>query len=189
MKILGINFSGRTNGNCSKSLQFCLDIYKKHHHEIDFINLSEQSLEPCGSCNYNCFQANCVKNDSFNDIYHKMMEAEKIIFAVPTYCGHLSSSFFIFSERSQGFYNHSNSNEDDILRKINLIIIGNSSSGGDMALSESLCSFNNRSYFPEVLLLSSNEYGRRSILGDLVEENEIRNRLTRFSSRIIVKGQ
>jgi multimeric flavodoxin WrbA len=189
MKILGINFSGRTNGNCSQSLQFCLDVYKKNGHETKFINLSEQTLEPCGDCNYNCFQADCVKTDNFREIYLKMVEADKIIFAVPTYCGHLSSSFFIFSERSQGFYNHSNSDEDDILKKINLIIIGNSSSGGDMALSEALCIFNNRSYFPEVLLLSSIEYGRRSILGDLVEENEIRSRLTRFSNRIIAKGQ
>ena len=187
MKILGINFSARTNGNCGKSLQFCLDIYKKGNHETTLINLSEEIVEPCGNCNYNCFHADCIKVDNFNEIYSSMLRADIILFAIPTYCGNLSSSYFILSERSQGFYNHSDHNEDDILKKINLIIVGNPSSGGDMSLHESLYSFNNRNYFPEALLLSSTEYSRRSILGDLVEENEIRNRLTRFSDKVISK--
>lgn len=78
--------------------------------------------------------------------------------------------------------------ENTFLKKINLIIVGNLSSGADMAVHEALYSFINRSFYPEVILLSSEEYNTSSIKGDLVKSSEVKERLNNFIERIVSKG-
>lgn len=75
--------------------------------------------------------------------------------------------------------------ENSFLKKVNLIIIGNLSSGGDMALHEALYSFVNRSFYPEAILLSSREYNKSSIEGDLIDSNDVKNKLNNFIHNIM----
>ena len=56
-----------------------------------------------------------------------------------------------------------------------------------MAVHEALYSFANRSFYPEVILLSSQEYNSSSIDGDLVRKRGVKDRLSNFVDRIIVK--
>jgi len=49
-----------------------------------------------------------------------------------------------------------------------------------MALHEALSDFYNLNPLPETLLLSAREWGRDSLKGDLVEEPELRGRLSQF---------
>lgn len=113
------------------------------------------------------------------------MKADKIIFALPTYRGHLPSSYFTFSERLEGVSNDSIDLDDVLFKKVNLIVIGNLSAGGDMALHEALFEFTNKPFRTETLLLSSREYDKKSIHGDLINDNLVKQRLQKFIQNIL----
>jgi multimeric flavodoxin WrbA len=186
MKVLGVIFSSRKQGNCTKCMEYCLDKIKISGYEVEIINVFDYEVEGCGDCNYHCFENGaCCKEDDIPELYRKCFETDKIVFAIPTFSGHLASSYFKFWERSQSLFKDNIEYENNFLKKINLIIIGNISSGGDMALHEALYSFTNREFYPEVILLSSKEYSKSSIKGNLIESNEVKNRLNSFSEKII----
>ena len=188
MKVLGIVFSSRADGNCSNAIKYCLNKMKDRGYETEVLNIFEYDIQGCGSCNYYCFfSGECSKDDDIQQIYGKCFQADIIIFAIPTFWGHLTSQYFKFWERSQSLFKDEIEYEDTCLKKINFIIIGNLSSGGDMAVHEALYSFANRSFYPEVILLSSQEYNSSSIDGDLVRKRGVKDRLSNFVDRIIVK--
>ena len=154
---------------------------------MEFITNNNYSIEGCGGCGYFCFDnGDCFKkDDSTHRLYKKCLEADKIIFAVPTFCGHLASEYFKFWERSQSIFKDEEDYEENFLKKINFIIIGNLSSGGDMAIHEALYPFANRSFYPETIILSSREYKTSSIRGDLIDINDVKCRLKRFAVQIL----
>ena len=184
MRILGINFSYRKNGNCANCIQFCLNRLERINHETQSINISDLNISPCCDSNYSCFENKCPKDDGINDIVSECIKADKIIIALPTYRGHLPSSYFTFSERLEGI-SKANIDLDAILfKKANLIVIGNISAGGDMALHEALSEFVNKPFGIETLLLSSREYDKKSIHGDLIEDELVKQRLEKFTEDI-----
>lgn len=185
MKVLGIVFSSRKQGNCTRSVEYCLNEIRHNGYEAEIINIFDYDVQGCGDCDYYCFKCTtCCKEDDVAELYRRCFAADKIIFAIPTFCGHLASSYFKFWERSQSIFEDDTKYEDYFLKKINLIVIGNLSSGGDMALHEALYSFTNREFYPEVILLSSRDYNKSSIKGDLVESDEVKNRLRFFIKKI-----
>jgi len=189
LKALGIVFSSRDNGNCSNAIKYCLNKMKDKGYETEALNIFQYEIEGCGKCNYICFNSGeCLKKDDIPKLYKKCFDADKIIFAIPTFCGHLTSQYFKFWERSQSLFKDEIEYENTFLKKINLIIVGNLSSGADMAVHEALYSFINRSFYPEVILLSSEEYNTSSIKGDLVKSSEVKERLNNFIERIVSKG-
>ncbi len=177
MKILGIAFSARREGNCLKTVEYVLSIFKEKGIETEVINTFHAKIYPCSHCAYECFNdKECPVADDVPDIYIKCQTADSLVFAVPTYGGHLSSLYFAFKERGQSV------RCKDFLKRVNLIVIGNLSSGGDMALHEALYDF---TVSPETLLLSADEYGRHSLEGDLIEVSAVRLALDRFADRIM----
>lgn len=188
MKVLGLNFSSRKNGNCFNTLDYCLKQFKEIDHDIEVINFFDFNISPCGMCGYQCFQAgSCVKQDEARPLFEKLAAADIILSAVPTFRGHLASSYFVLSERAQGAFPKELHYEVDYLKKLHFIVIGNLSSGADMALHEAFYDFTNKDFYPESLLLSSREYERSSIKGDIIEEPLVRNRLEHFVNRIAKK--
>lgn len=188
MKIIGIGFSARKQGNCLKLLEYCLENFKERGFETEFLNAYDLKITPCSHCNYECFaHKECSTKDDVSEVYKKCEAADIIIFAIPTYSGHLSSIYFAFTERAQPIFKSFQECAEKLLKKINFIIIGNLSSGGDMALHEALYSFANLDFWPETVLFSAREYGRNSIKGDLIEVPEVKKRLDRFVEMILEK--
>ncbi len=192
MKALGVAFSARQEGNCLKSLDYCLTALKEKGYKVKLINVYDHQITPCSHCGYECFSstnegktAPCPLQDDVPWIYQMCKQADLILFAIPTYGGHLSSLYMAFGERGQAQFSSWEEFRQGFSSKVNLIIIGNLSSGGDMALHEALSDFYNFEPFPEVLLLSARHWGRNSLKGDLVEEPEIKGRLTQFVDRIL----
>jgi multimeric flavodoxin WrbA len=186
MKILGMVFSARKEGNCLKCVKYCLDKFKKHGSETEILNSFEHEIRPCSHCGYECFtNKKCLIKDDIPEVYKKCGDADILIFAIPTYGGHLSSQYFAFSERSQAIFNSFQECSERLLKKINFIIIGNLSAGGDMALHEALNSFANLKFWPETLFIPAREYDRSSIKGDLIEVPEVKKRLNRFVEMIL----
>lgn len=187
-KVLGVSFSARKEGNCLRLVNYCLDKFKEQGFETDVVNAYEHEINPCSHCDYECFTGKeCPIKDDVPMIYQKCGSADILIFGVPTYGGHLSSLYFAFAERSQAAFKSFQECTEKLLKKINFIIIGNLSAGGDMALHEALYNFANLSFWPETLLFPAREYGRSSVKGDLINDPEVKKRLDRFVETILKK--
>lgn len=185
MKVLLISFSSREHGNCNRILKYCSKLLNENSGVTEVINIYDMNIEECGGCDYYCFKNGiCSKNDDLLKLYNKCFEADEIIFAIPTFCGNLCSSYFKFWERGQSVFKDNNEYEDKFLRKINIVVIGNIVSGGDMAMHEALYSFSNRSFYPQVLLLSSREYDTSSINGDMLNNASMRERIENFIIKV-----
>ncbi|MFQ6087820.1 MAG: flavodoxin family protein [Candidatus Methanofastidiosia archaeon] len=186
MKVLGIAFSARKEGNCVKCLKHCLDKFREYGFKTEILNAFELEIRSCSHCNYECFaDRKCPIEDNVPEIYKKCEDADILIFAVPTYGGHLSSIYFAFAERGEAIFKSYHEFIEKLAKKVNFIVIGNLSAGGDMALHEVLYNFANLDFWPETLLFPAREYGRKSIKGDLIEETEVKKRIDRFVEMIL----
>lgn len=188
MRALGIAFSGRKNGNCDRSLAYCLDHIADGKNSAAIVYMREHPVQPCGECEYTCFSgAMCPVKDDMDDIVAQCIQADIVLWALPTYRGHLPSAYFAFSERLEGYVQRGIDVETGILKKVHIILIGNLSAGADIALYEILSEFADKPFCPETVLLSSRDYHRRSIDGDMLEEEPVRQRLDRFTHDILLR--
>jgi len=120
-----------------------------------------------------------------SDLYDKCRNTDKIIFVLPVYRGHPASSYYQFAKRAEGFFRLDTERYENYRKKVNLIVIGNVAAGGETALQEVMSDFSDDEYRPLSLLLSSTEYGRRSINGDLIEDSRVREKLENFTESIL----
>jgi multimeric flavodoxin WrbA len=188
LKALAVAFSARDEGNCKRLCTYCLGRLQDKGWQTELLSAFDLRVTPCENCRYECFKGeSCPIDDDVPKTYEMCREADVVIFAVPTYGGHLASVYFAFAERAQSVYKSFADFEADFLRKVNFIIIGNLSAGGDMALHEALYGFTNRDFWPETLLFSSREYGQSSLEGTLVDNSEVRGRLDRFVEMVLKK--
>lgn len=187
MKVIAISLSLRANGNCSNSVDFIVENLKQRGIQCEKANFANLEFEQCGSCGYYCFKFDeCLYNDDITLLYEKCKSADLIIAAVPTYNGHLSSSYFAFSERAQGVFKNQDI-EELFLKKLNLIVIGNLGNGVEMATKEALYNLEDKPYGTETIVLASREFGLSAIRDNIVENNQIKNKLSSFVDRIMAK--
>lgn len=103
MKIIGINGSPNKNGNTKILLEKVLDEVEKNGIETEIINLSEQKVNPCVGC-MGCMKLKnkqCViKNDSFNEIFKKIIEADGIVLGSPVYTADITAQMKAFLDRT-----------------------------------------------------------------------------------------
>jgi len=190
MKIFSLAFSARQSGNCSKVLQYCLSQPPLRQMEQDHCSAFDLTITPCQGCNYECFleSGSCplIDTDDVALLYRKWAQSDLTLCAIPVYSGNLAAQYFAFWERGQAFFKNSQSYHD-LLRKVHFLIIGNLSAGGDMALHQALYPYANLNFWPETLIFSSHEYGRKSISGDLIESAEVRGKLDAWVGRIATR--
>lgn len=185
MKAIAISMSSRADGNCSNSIDFVIESLLQKGIQCEKANFANLVFEHCGSCGYYCFKSDgCLHNDGITQLYEKCKSVEFIIAAVPTYNGHLSSNYFAFSERSQGMFKNHNF-EELFLKKLNLIVVGNTGNGVEMAVEEALYSLKDKPFTTEIVVLSSREYGLSAINENIVENKHVKNKLLSFVDRII----
>ncbi len=190
MKDLAIAFSARKEGNCSKLSRYCLGKLEEKGWQTELLKACDLKITQCGYCEHECFHdKKCPIEDDVPETYQKCLASDSIIFAVPTYGGHLASVYFAFLERAAGVFESFACFEEDFLKKVNFIIIGNLSAGGDMALHEALHDFADRKFWPETMLFPSREYGQSSLLGNLIERPEVKKRLDRFVEMVVKKSE
>ena len=188
MRALGISFSGRRNGNCDRCLSYCLDRLARQNFATTAVHLYDHSVYPCGKCGYICFHGSlCPIQDSMAGIVGQCSQADVILWALPTYRGHLPAAYYAFSERLEGYVQRGMDIGDIIHRKVQIILIGNRCAGADTALTEALSDFADRPFCPESILLSSRDYHKKSIQGDMIDAEPVRHRLDRFIDNTIVR--
>ncbi|MCK5593270.1 hypothetical protein KAI31_04150 [Candidatus Bathyarchaeota archaeon] len=106
--------------------------------------------------------------------------------AVPTYSSKPASLYCAFSERRQGIIRSCEEFEKYVSGKIiALIVIGNVPAGGDLVYHTVILDHYECKCPPPSLLLLSAEYGQSSVLGTLIENEKVSDRLDNLVKLIL----
>ena len=123
MKVIAFNGSARKNGNTAILVNQALGELQKQGIETELIQLAGQRLRGCTACR-KCFEnkdKKCsVTDDSMNGYIAKMLEADGIILASPTYFADVSSELKALIDRA-GFV--ARANENMFRRKVGAAVV------------------------------------------------------------------
>ena len=112
MKVVAFNGSARPDGNCTLLLKEVFSRLEQHDIQTELVLLSQKKIKPCTAC-YKCHENKdrrcAIQDDDLNECIAKMMNAQGIILASPTYIGDVSSVTKALIERA-GFVARSNGN-------------------------------------------------------------------------------
>ena len=103
MKVVAFNGSARKNGNTAILVHRVFQELQKEGIETDLVQLSGEKIRGCIAC-YQCFenkdQRCSVTNDVLNSCVEKMVEADGVILASPTYFANISTELKALIDRS-----------------------------------------------------------------------------------------
>jgi multimeric flavodoxin WrbA len=123
MKVLAINGSARKDGNTAMLVNLALEEIKAQGIETEMVQLSGVPLRGCVAC-YQCFEKKdkrcAVTGDAMNGYIEKMVEADGIILASPTYFADITAELKALIDRA-GLV--SKANGDLFRRKVGAAII------------------------------------------------------------------
>lgn len=172
MKTKIVVFSSRKCGNCEHIAQY---IKENLIHNCDIFYFSEHSIVPCGQCRYECFDSFCPHaNDGEVGLLENICRSDKTIFVLPNYCDYPCANFFIFNERSNGFFQGQAERLEQYLRvPKKFIVVSGSQSEHFM---EAFWQHSDRE--PEILFLSAKACGTTSI-GTVLMQSELAQNLVK----------
>ena len=85
MKVLGLSFSAREQGNTEILLEAVLGGARQQGAETELYRAAEKDIRPCDGC-LSCFKTGkCPIEDDMQELYEKMLAADGIIFGSPVY--------------------------------------------------------------------------------------------------------
>ena len=85
MKILGLSFSPREQGNTELLLEKAFTGARQLEADTELFRVANKEIAPCDGCG-SCFKTGeCHIQDDMQALYIKMMEADGIIFGTPVY--------------------------------------------------------------------------------------------------------
>jgi multimeric flavodoxin WrbA len=123
MKVVAFNGSARKDGNTSILVNTVFNELKKEDITTELVSLAGKKILGCTACG-KCFENQdkrcAVKSDGANDCIEKMLEADGIILASPTYFADISPEMKALIDRS-GFV--AKANQDMFKRKVGAGII------------------------------------------------------------------
>jgi multimeric flavodoxin WrbA len=103
MKVIAFNGSARKDGNTAILIEYALQELKKEGIDTELIQFAGRNIRGCTAC-MTCFSAKnmrCIqKNDPFNSYFKKMLEADGVILASPTYVSDVTAGMKAFIERA-----------------------------------------------------------------------------------------
>lgn len=154
MKVVAFNGSARPNGNCTHLILEVFRQLRLNGIETEVVQLSEKQINPCSAC-YQCHKNRnlccAIEDDDLNACIFKMMEADGIILASPTYIGDVSSMAKALIDRA-GLVARSNTNM--FRRKLGAAIV-TASWGGAIHAFDSL---NHFFLIGEMILVGSSNF-------------------------------
>jgi len=103
MKVIAFNGSARKDGNTAIFVKQALEALQKQGIETEMVQLSGQKLRGCTAC-YKCFDNKdkkcAVTDDPVNEYIAKMVEADAIILASPTYFADITAELKALIDRA-----------------------------------------------------------------------------------------
>jgi multimeric flavodoxin WrbA len=123
MKVVAFNGSARKDGNTAILVQAVFRELKKEGIKTELVQLAGKKIQgciACGKCFDNQDKMCAVKADIVNDCIEKMLNADGIILASPTYFADVSAEMKALIDRS-GFV--AKANQDMFKRKVGASIV------------------------------------------------------------------
>jgi len=103
MRVVAFNGSPRKDGNTTYLVNTVFEELKKENIDCELVNLAGKNIHGCIAC-YKCVEnqdKRCsVKNDFLNDCIGKMLDADGIILASPTYFSNVTSEMKALIDRA-----------------------------------------------------------------------------------------
>ena len=103
MKVLAINGSARKDGNTALLVRRALEELEAEGIDTELVQLAGVRLRGCAAC-YGCFKAKdrrcTVTDDAANDLIAKMLEADGLILASPTYFADVTAELKALIDRA-----------------------------------------------------------------------------------------
>lgn len=103
MKVVAFNGSPNKNGNTYLLIRHALDAIEKEGIETEIIQIGGKNIHPCNAC-FKCQEKQnkkCVlSRDDVNEYIEKMIEADAIIIASPTYFAGITPDTKAFMDRA-----------------------------------------------------------------------------------------
>lgn len=173
-----ISFSGRQDGNCDQIAKYIAGEQDK------IVFFRELDIHPCSGCDYECFREECVyRADAIYGLYDEMCDADRVVLLVPMYGGNPSSLYFLFNERGQDFFCHSDAGVyEKLLERLYIIgIYGEKETAPDFVPCLEKW-FSDSSVRGRVLGIERHRYGQK--LSDRVLElPQVRDEIKAFLNR------
>ncbi|MDH3349157.1 MAG: flavodoxin family protein [Desulfobulbaceae bacterium] len=123
MKVVAFNGSARKGGNTSTLVNYVFESLQKEGISTELVELSGKHPHGCIAC-YKCFETKdkrcAVEHDCMNECIEKMVAADGIILASPTYFADVSSEMKALIDRA-GMV--SRANGDMLLRKVGASVV------------------------------------------------------------------
>ncbi len=123
MKVVAFNGSARKDGNTAIMIRQVFGELEQEGIETEMIQFSGQKIQGCIAC-YKCFenkdQRCSVKTDIVNDCIEKMLQADGIILASPTYFADVSAELKALIDRA-GLV--AKANKDMFARKVGAAVV------------------------------------------------------------------
>ena len=175
--IVILQFSSRNNGNCTGIASY---IGKHYVNENVFIFVVDnKTVEACNNCNYECLtpEKRCPTiNEKQTALMDAICNADIAYFIIPNYCGYPCANYFVFNERSVGYFNMDRALQQKYMRvPKRFVIVSNTESINFVnAVKHQVADM------PEILYLKTSKYGKRSIAGDLMESDDAKADIYKF---------
>ena len=123
MKAIAFNGSARKDGNTALLVTYVLDELKDAGIEAEQVQLAGKHIQGCKAC-YKCFDnkdQHCIqKDDCVNECIEKMIDAEGIILASPTYFADISPELKALIDRAGSV---AKANDGLLKRKIGAAVV------------------------------------------------------------------
>ena len=123
MKVVAFNGSARKDGNTAILINQALEELEKQGIETEMVQLSGQRIRGCTAC-YKCFDSKdkkcAVTEDAMNEYIARMLDADAIILASPTYFADVSAELKALIDRA-GLVARANDNM--LRRKVGAAIV------------------------------------------------------------------
>jgi multimeric flavodoxin WrbA len=85
MKILGISFSPREQGNTELLIEKALDAASRNGAETELYRVADKTIHPCDGCGSCYTTGECPIKDDMQEVNTKLLEADGILFGTPVY--------------------------------------------------------------------------------------------------------
>ncbi len=123
MKVVAFNGSARKDGNTASLVRTVFAELEKDGFETELISITGKPIRGCTAC-FQCFKRKdkrcAVTTDIVNDCIEKMLDADGIILASPTYFADLSAELKALIDRA-GMT--SKANDDMLKRKVGAAVV------------------------------------------------------------------
>jgi multimeric flavodoxin WrbA len=125
MKILGLSFSPRKNGNTMILLEEALKGAKQEGAEVELYSVADKTIKPCDGCRACSKTGICHIKDDMQCLYDKLLESDGIIFGTPVYFYSMTAQAKMVIDRTIAF----NRPERSLANKVGGVIVVAGSQG------------------------------------------------------------